>query len=305
MHVIVGAGSIGSATATQLAEAGERVRVITRSGGGPAHPAIERVAADATDPATLRRLADGALALYNCANPPYHAWPTDWPPLAASILAAAESSGAPLVITGNLYGYGPVDRPMTEEMPLATPTVKGRVRARMWEDALAAHRAGRIRVTEVRASDFIGLRHTLLEMALPAMSARKTVRIAAPLDVPHSFTYTGDVARALIALGRDERAWGRAWHVPSPPPVTIRDLLRRAAVAGGYPEPTVRRYPRPVVHAAGWFDPFAKEFREMRYQFERPFVLDSTRTEEVFGLRATDLDAALRATLGVVPARTA
>jgi nucleoside-diphosphate-sugar epimerase len=297
MHVVIGAGTVGSTTATQLATAGERVRLITRGGSGPEHPGIERVAADAADATALRRLADGALALYNCASPPYHRWQTDWPPLAAALLAAAESSGAPLITTGNLYGYGPVDRPMTEDLPLAAQTVKGRVRAGMWQDALRAHRAGRIRATEIRASDFIGPRHTILEMALPALRAGRPVRLPVPLDVPHSFTYTGDVARALIALARDERAFGQAWHVPSPAPVTVRELVRRAAAVLGVAEPKLRSYPAAVVYAAGWADPLAKAFREMRYQFQRPFVLDSSRTEAVFGLRPTDVDTALRETL--------
>ena len=90
MHLIVGAGAVGSATARQLADAGEPVRIVTRSGGGPVHPGIERVAADAADAATLSRLAAGAVAIYNCANPPYHTWPRDWPPLSASMLAAAQ-----------------------------------------------------------------------------------------------------------------------------------------------------------------------------------------------------------------------
>jgi len=297
MHVIVGAGAVGSATANLLAAAGQPVRIVTRSGGGPAHPLIERVAADATDAATLRRLTGGAAALYNCANPPYHTWPTDWPPLAAALLTAAESSGAPLVITGNLYVYGKVDRPMTPDMPLAAHTVKGRVRVRMWNDALAAHRAGRIRVTEARASDFISPRHSMLEQALPALRAGKTVRLPMPLDVPHTYTYTADVARTLVAIAGDERAFGRAWHVPSPPPVTARELVTRAAAAGGFRTPTVRRYPDPMVRMAGWFNPFIPEFMEMRYQFERPFELDSTQTQAVFGLRPTGLDEALRETL--------
>lgn len=298
MHVIVGAGTIGGTTARLLAEAGERVRLVTRSGNGPDHANIERVAADATDAGTLRRLATGAVALYNCANPPYHSWPTDWPPLAAALLSAAESSGAPLVITGNLYVYGPVDRPMTEDMPLAAPTVKGKVRVRMWREALDAYRAGRVRgVTEVRASDFIGPKNSLLQLALPAMRAGKTVWLPGRLDVPHTFTYTGDVARALIALGRDERAWGQAWHVPSPPAMTLEEFVRRAARVGGFPEPRTRAYPDLVVRAAGVFDKFTRELIEMSYQFKRPFILDSSRTEATFGLRATDVDEALRAAI--------
>lgn len=298
MHVIVGAGVIGSSTALQLARAGERVRVVTRSGSGPVHENIERVRADAGDAATLSGLSEGAVAIYNCANPPYHTWPTDWPPLAASLLKAAETSGAPLAITGNLYVYGPVDRPMTPDMPLAAPTVKGRVRVKMWEDAVAAYRAGRISgVTEVRASDFISPKHSVLEFALDAMRAGRTVRLPGPADQPHTFTYTGDVAAALIALGRDPRAWGRAWHVPSPPAVTMRELVRRAARAGGWPEPTVRSMPGAVIHASGWFNKFMKEMREMSYQFDRPFILDSSETEQVFGLRATGLDEALAVTV--------
>ena len=88
LHVIVGTGPVGSATAELLAGRGEQVRVISRRGGGPEHPAIERVAADATDADRLSELTAGAAALYNCANPEYHRWLTDWPPLAAAFLAA-------------------------------------------------------------------------------------------------------------------------------------------------------------------------------------------------------------------------
>src|SRR3954447_12350634 len=106
--------------------------MITRSGGGPVHAAIERVAADATVVDRLSALAQGAQALYNCANPQYHRWLTDWPPLASALLTAAERSGAPLVAMNNLYGYGPVDGPMTEQAPLAATHPKLRLRAEMW-----------------------------------------------------------------------------------------------------------------------------------------------------------------------------
>src|SRR5262245_44259146 len=118
-HVIVGAGPVGSRTALVLAERGDQVRMVTRRGTGPEHPAIERVAADATDATRLSELAAGATALYNCANPQYHRWLTDWPPLAAALLTAAERSGATLTTAAPLYGYGPVTGPMTAQTPLA------------------------------------------------------------------------------------------------------------------------------------------------------------------------------------------
>ena len=143
MHVVVGAGWIGGGTASRLAEAGHQVRVVTRSGRGPAHPNIECVASDAARPGALAPLVAGADAIYNCANPRYGRWASDWPPIAAAMLDAAEHSGAVLVTMSNLYGYGPIDHPITEDDPLVATFTNGRVRAQMWNDAIAAHRAGR------------------------------------------------------------------------------------------------------------------------------------------------------------------
>ncbi|KAB1111370.1 NAD-dependent epimerase/dehydratase family protein [Micromonospora aurantiaca] len=291
LHVIVGAGPVGTATARLLAERGERVRVVTRRGTGPEHAAIERVAADAADADRLAALTEGADALYNCANPQYHTWPTDWPPLAAALLTAAERSGAVLATVGNLYGYGPVDAPMTEATPLAATGVKGRVRNRMWADALAAHRAGRARVTEVRGSDYIGLGGTSLPMmVLPKVLAGQRVFLPVAWDAPHTWTYVGDVARTLVAAATDPRAWGRAWHVPSAPPMSMRALADRAAKRAGAPAPRLTRMPYPVLWLGGLADPFAREMRETAHQFAGPFVMDSTAASETFGIEGTPLD---------------
>lgn len=300
LHVIVGAGPVGSGTATLLAEAGHDVRVVTRSGGGPKRDGIELVAADATDATALRRLATGAATLYNCANPSYHRWPKDWPPLAAALLDAAEHTGAGLVIMGNLYGYGRVDRPMTEDMPLAATSVKGRVRVRMWTDALAAHRAGRLRATEARASDFFGPTvgtNTMMGTAVMSrILAGKAPYVLGRPDVPHSWSYMPDVTRALAVLGTDERAWGRAWHVPVAPPESLRGMVRRVAAVAGVPEPAVRRIPESVLRAVGLAVPMMREFAEVRYQHDLPFVMDSTDFTTTFGVEATPMDDAVAAT---------
>ena len=64
LHVVVGAGPVGSAVATLLADAGEDVRVVTRSGAGPVHPTVQRITADASDRSRLQQLTMGAVALY-------------------------------------------------------------------------------------------------------------------------------------------------------------------------------------------------------------------------------------------------
>lgn len=303
LHVIVGSGPVGSATAKLLADRGDQVRVVTRRGGGPDHPAVEKVAADATDAAELTRLTTGAVALYNCANPPYHQWLTDWPPLAAALLTAAESTGAVLATTSNLYGYGQVDGPMTEDTPLNATGAKGQVRARMWQDALAAHQAGRIRATEVRGSDYLGA-HTqslLTVQVLPKVLAGKRVAVPADLDAPHSWTYAGDVARTLVAVAADERAWGRPWHVPTGPALSIRGLVDRAVALTGAPEAKLSTMPGAVLWLGGLADPIVRELRETQYQFRRPFVLDSSAAAATFGITPTPLDDALRETIDNLP----
>jgi nucleoside-diphosphate-sugar epimerase len=298
LHVIVGAGPVGTATARLLAERGERVRLVTRSGSGPEHPAIERVAADAADAERLTDLTQGAAALYNCANPAYHRWPVDWPPLAAALLTAAERTGAVLATVGNLYGYGPVQGPMTEETPLARTGTKGRIRSQMWADALAAHRAGRARVTEVRGSDYVGVGGTSLAMmVLPRVLAGRRVFLPVDWDAPHTWTYIPDVARTLVAAAAQEPAWGRAWHVPSAPAVPMRELAARAAALAGAPAPKLTRMPYPVLWLAGVANPFARELRETAYQFDRPFLMDSTAATATLGIEPTPLDYVVKETV--------
>lgn len=303
VHVVIGSGPVGTALTDLLARDGERVVVVTRSGGGLDHPAVTRVAADASDADTLAAVARGATALYNCANPAsYQQWAALWPPLAASALRAAERSGAVLVTTSNLYGYGPVDVPLTTDLPLAAAGHKGRLRADMWRDALAAHAAGRVRATEVRAADYLGPDVTaaggVLRRYADATLRGRPARVFGDPDQPHSFTAVEDVARLLRTVATDERAWGHAWHVPSPEPVTVRRALTdlAAAAPGGAPEPRLRRFPRAAVRALAPVVPVLRELTEVLWQWERPFVLDARATEAALGLRPTPWAQVVQAT---------
>jgi nucleoside-diphosphate-sugar epimerase len=239
IHVIVGAGAVGTGTALVLAEAGHDVRVVTRSGSGPEHPNVELMGADASDRSRMAQMATGAHAIYNCANPPYTKWATAWPPLAASFLAAAETTGARLVTMSNLYGFAPGTNPMSADGALASTTKKGAIRATMWHDALEAHRAGRIRATEARGSDYVGSglgdnAHLGDRVVLPALSGKSVSYVGTP-DQARSWAYIGDVCATLATLGTDDRALGRAWHVPSIAPISASDyvaaLCREAGVA--------------------------------------------------------------------------
>ncbi|MFI6510248.1 NAD-dependent epimerase/dehydratase family protein [Streptosporangium sp. NPDC050855] len=308
-HVIAGAGQVGSEVARLLAGQGHEVVLLSRSGSGPDLPGVRRVAADVSDRERLTALTQGAMVLYNCVNPRYHEWARDWPPLAASLLGAAETTGAGYVILGNLYVYAAPDRPMREDDPLEAPSAKGAIRARVWRQALASHEAGRSRVTEVRGSDYFGPgcldQSHLGERFVPALLSGRPVRFAGDPSQPHSWTYVPDVARTLIAAGEGDRAWGRAWHVPTNEPMTAREVAARLCALAGVPDPGVRAMPHLLLRAAGVFSPMLRELEELRYQFVRPFVLDSTATREAFGIEPTPMDEALTATLAWWRARLA
>lgn len=276
------------------------MRVITRS-GGRAEPGVEHVALDAADSGRLTASVRGAVAVYNCASPPYHRWARDWPPLASSVNAAAEATGAVLVILGNLYGYGPVSGEMTESLPLAATGVKGRVRAAVWEQARSLHEQGRVKAVEVRASDFFGPGVTdgghLASRAMPRLLRGKPVSVLGDPDTPHSWSYLPDVARALVEVAGQERAWGRAWHVPTEPPLSIREMADRLAAQARVEPVPVRRLSPVVLRAASLFSPLLRELGEIRYQFDRPFLMDSTAYRTEFSEGSTPLGEQLKATV--------
>ncbi|WP_129305079.1 NAD-dependent epimerase/dehydratase family protein [Streptomyces sp. L2] len=300
LKVVIGNGPAGAATARLLAQQGHTVRVITRTGRSP-EPGIEHIALDAADPRRLTDAVRGADALYHCAAPPYHRWAAQWPPLVSSVCAAAEETGAVLVLLGNLYGYGPVDGPLTEDLPLAATGPKGRVRAAGWEQARDLHRQGRVKAVEVRASDFFGPGVTdgghLAARVVPRLLRGKPVSVLGDPDAPHSWTYLPDVARALTEVAGEERAWGRAWHVPTGPALSTREMTGRLATEAGTAPVTVRALPPAVLGALSLVSPLIRELKEIRYQFDRPFVVDSSVYEAEFTVRATPLDEQVKATV--------
>ena len=190
LHVVFGAGQVGRALAARLAELGLTVRVVSRSRPSALGDGIEWRAADATDPNAAADAAAGASVVYQCLNAPYTGWPKLFPPLQRGVMAAAERTGALLVSLENIYGYGPTAGvAMTEDLPLAATTVKGRTRVAMTEELLAASAAGRIRIAIGRASDFFGAGVTESSLGerifANAVAGKKADFVGNP-DLPHT-----------------------------------------------------------------------------------------------------------------------
>jgi len=307
LHVVLGAGgATGGAIARELVGQGRRVRAVTRGGNAAASygalpPAsFEDVAADVTDREQLRRALEGAAVVYHCAQPAYKRWPQEFPAMTRGILAATAAAGAKLVFADNLYMYGPVDGPMTEETPSVAQTRKGKVRAAMAEELMAAHRDGSLRVVIGRSSDYYGpggLTSAIGERFFKGVLAGKKTQWFADLDQPHTMSYLPDMARAFVVLGERPEADGQVWHTPAAEALTGRQYIELAARAAGTRAQPAVLGPS-TVRLAGLVVPVLREFPELMYQYDRPFVSDASRFAAAFGpFAVTSHEDALRTTL--------
>ncbi|MFZ1908393.1 MAG: NAD-dependent epimerase/dehydratase family protein, partial [Burkholderiales bacterium] len=216
MHVIFGAGQVGTLLAIKLREQGERVRVVRRSHGEIA-PGAELVPGDALDPGFCARACEGASVVYHCMNPAYDSklWAKVVPRAMDNLIAAAGGAGARLVVLDNLYMLGRTGgRPMNEDTPLNPCSRKGEIRARAAARLLEAHAKGAVRAVAGRASDFYGPRGTLTYLGdffwRPVLAGKKARSPVDP-DAVHTYHYIPDVAAGLARLGSaPDDALGRA-----------------------------------------------------------------------------------------------
>jgi nucleoside-diphosphate-sugar epimerase len=308
LHVVFGTGHVGRALAVCLAGQGLAVRAVSRHRPPGLADGIDWRAADAADADAASDAAKGAAVVYQCLNAPYARWAELFPPLQRGVLTAAERAGALLVSLENLYGYGPAGgKPMTEDLPLAATTVKGRTRAAMTGELLAAATAGRVRIAIGRASDFFGAGvtdgSTLGERIFGnALAGRRADFIGNP-ELLHTYSYVPDIAAGLATLGTDGRAAGEVWHLPGPPTVTTRALLDLVAAEVGHPV-AIRSVPQLAVRALGLINPTMRALAEMAYEFDAPFVLDTTKYQATFGPAGTALPDAVATTVAWYRTRT-
>jgi len=296
-HVIIGAGPVGRAVADHLVEGGTTPTLVTRS--GTAFVGTNARTADMSDPIAAKHALADADIVHQCSQPEYHRWPEEFPPLQAGIADAATAAGARLVVIDNLYGYGAVDGPITEDLPAMATGRKGRTRATMWQDLVRRHEAGDLAVVAARASDFYGP-HTLGssygERLFARLVAGKAADVVGDPTTRHSVTYVPDVGAAMVRLALSGDAWGRAWHVPNAPAVTGEEFVALAAVEAGT-SARVSAIGATKLRLAGLFIPAARETIEMLHEFDRDFVVDHGAYAQRFGDDHTPLSIGIASTV--------
>lgn len=302
-HVIFGTGQLGLAIMDELTAQGKPVTLVNRSGQirESLPPDAQVISGDATKPEEVARICTQAKVVFHCAQPAYHEWPEKFPPITKGILEGVAQTNARLVFGDNLYMYGPTQgTPIHENLPYAATGHKGRTRALMANLLLDAHKTGKVQVVIGRASDFYGPRvqdSAAGSLLFAAVLAGKPINVIGNPDLPHTFTYIRDFARALVTLSEHETAFGKAWHVPNAKTVTTRQFAEMVAQAADQPLKLRTAGPL-IISLLGLFNPAMREFKEMMYEFEEPYIVDHSQFAQAFdGTAATPHQDAIQATL--------
>jgi nucleoside-diphosphate-sugar epimerase len=290
LHVVLGAGQIGSRLARVLSARGKRVRQVRRRAEGmPA--GVEACPGDIRDLAFAEQAGAGAAVIYDCMNPGYDRWDEQLLPIARGSLHAAQSAGAKLVALDCLYMYGrPHGGIMHEESSRKPCSHKGELRVQLEE--LRTRSATRVAIA--RASDFFGAglqQSAFSDRFFERALAGKPVECLGDADLPHSYTYAEDVVTALATLGA--RSETGIWHVPTSHHGTTRELYDLVGVALGVGPLKVQRVPKLLVRGMGLFNGIMREMVEMMYQWEVAYVLDDSKFRKAFGIEATPIDRAV------------
>jgi nucleoside-diphosphate-sugar epimerase len=298
---IFGYGPVGRATAARLFAQGIEVIVAQRR----APPDLPRQAAfapcDALDGEAVLRAVRDCGQFVVAIGFPYSGvvWRDAWPRAIMNFVAASKATGARMVFIDNLYMYGPQAAPLVETMPLADYGWKPAARAaatRVWMEAAVA---GEALIAALRAPDFYGPgvgQSYLGDTSIGNLAKGKPAVFIGSPDVLHDYAYVPDVARAAATLlAAPDSAFGQAWHAPCAPTRTTRDILKIAADALGV-RLRISAMPAWMLGASAMFSPFLRELIEMRFQWDRPYHVDSSRFAAAFWSDATPFETGVRET---------
>jgi nucleoside-diphosphate-sugar epimerase len=301
MITILGAGGVIANHLTPLLAGQNRsFRVVSRSARG-APGATEVVAADLTDrDATIRAVAGSSVVLLLAGLPYDHkVWADQWPRIMANTIEASKRAGAKLLFFDNVYMYGRVQGPMTEDTPFHPCSRKGEIRAQIATTLLNEIRAGSLIAMIARAPDFYGpTTPTGVSNVLvfDAWSKHQKASWLVNDSVAHSLIYTPDAARAVLTLAESDSAWNQTWHLPTAPnPPTGREFITLAAGAMHH-APEYRVLSPLMVRMYGWFKPVVGELYEMLYQNDAPYLFDSSKFARAFGFGGTTFAEGVRET---------
>lgn len=277
LHTILGAtGATGRAVIQELQRRKLSFNAVSQSNQLPGIPTIQ---ANLLQEEEAVRAIQSSSIVYLCVGLPYKAslWAEAWPQLMRNVIHACQQSGARLVFFDNIYMYGPAPLalPFDEKHPQRPVTKKGQARKRTADLLVEAMAAGQVEALIGRSADFYGPFATnsmWYPSFLENMLKGKAPQILAPKDVPHTYAYSGDNGKALVALAMEDTAYGEVWHLPVGAPITLEEVVDmfNTALETSF---KAQYMPGLTRRMLGLFVLPIKELEEMRYQFAEPYVM--------------------------------
>lgn len=304
-----GTGAMGRAIAALLHAQQRPFRVVARSRSRldalfAAYPEAELKTWNPEQPESARAALSGARMAFCLFGLPYWRF-RDFPLLMRQTLDAAVAAGvARMLLVSSVYSYGvPRSTPVAEDHAREPATVKGQMRKRQEDMLLAADAAGRIRGTILRLPDFYGpgVETSIVNGVFQAAVKGKAAPLLAPIDTPHEFVYVPDAAAVALRLAAEPRAYGRAWNLAGPGPISERQFAEKVFAAAGRP-PALRPVGLWTLRTLGLFNRVLRELVEMHYLQTTPVLLDDSALRGLLGpLPKTSYDEGIRATLAALP----
>jgi nucleoside-diphosphate-sugar epimerase len=298
---IFGYGPVGRATTARLLAEGREVIVAQRNAPSDLPKGATFTPTDALDRDAVLKAVRGSGQFVVTIGFSYSGvvWREAWPRAMANFVAACRTTGARMLFIDNLYMYGPQTTPLVETMPFSDCDLKPAARAaatRLW---MAAAGAGEARVAALRVPDFygpgVGLSF-LGDTSIGKLAQGKAAVFVGSADVLHDYAYVPDVARAATTLlDAPDSAFGQAWHMPCAPTRTTRDILQIAADTLGV-KLRISAMPAWMLGPSAVFSPFLRELKEMRFQWDRPYLVDASRFKAAFWSDVTPFETGVPAT---------
>ena len=299
-HVVLGASrGSGLTVLRELIKQGYNAIGISSSGIVPRGiPSNNFAKADATNSKELLKVCNGATHIYNNLNVEYSKWVETLPIFTNNVIEVASRIGAKVIYLDNLYCYGQVDEPMTENMPNNATDTKGKLRGQITQQYLTAHNQGKIQVVIPRASDFFGpdVLSSVSDRFFPNILSGKPIQNIGDPTKSHSFTCINDLARATILLANRNETYGQVWHIPANQS-SVKQMAELTSSIANKPY-KISNLGLIMVTIVGLFVPVIKEIRPLFYQYSRDYIIDSSKFEKQFPqFQKTPLKRALAETL--------
>jgi len=287
MQTILGSGGIiANHIAKSLPAYTSSIRLVSRNPKAVTGKE-ELVSADLTSDDQVMKAVKGSEVVYLTAGLQYSikVWQEQWPRLMQNVINACKENGSRLVFFDNVYMYGKVVGPMTEETPFNPSSRKGEVRARIATMILDEVNKRELTALIARSADFYGpeTQNSFLNMmAFENLKKGKSAQLMISKNLKHSFTYTPDAGKATALLGNTPSAYNQTWHLPTDMNVLTTQQIVEIAAKALNTKPKITVLPRLMIQMAGLFNPIIKESIEMLYQYDSDYIFDSGKFDKAF-----------------------